>query len=114
MSSGKGQPIHINTTEFLRRSRSAGVEATGMVVALLTFGNGQPFAWDTRAVAQFLTREHPRHPMTPAALEGMRESLLRFFVVLADGRWAPDPAVFSPKPVGFAADVVDGNPGTES
>jgi len=50
------------------------------------------FVFDPAAFAALASNR--REAITAADIEAMRGDLLRFFLVLPDGRWAPSPALF--------------------
>jgi hypothetical protein len=103
------RPIWIDVSamrEVLRDIESPAT--TGVMMALLNYTGSpyHPFRWEPAKIAAFVnTSLRKRDHISVTDLESMRPSLLKFFVELPDGRWVPNPALFS---------ATDGNPGAAS
>lgn len=100
MSDDRGDVVWINV-EALNKADRGDVAGIGLAMQLLTqvyFPTKQPFVFDPEALAKRMTARDA----TPESLARLRDAAAKFFTILPDGRWAPNPEFFS---------LTDGNPG---
>lgn len=113
MQARSSRPLFINVESFQAASREASVEAIGVVMSLIGAfmpeGAGALVFDPVKTAPALRGRLSPGsaafHEITPEFLDRMRPDLVRFFTVLADGRWALNPDMFS---------AIDGNPDAAS
>jgi hypothetical protein len=90
--------------EAMRKVKCGDLAGKGLAMTLVFAiwePSREPFAYDADAIYERL-KAAGHTGIKREDLENHREGAKRFFVELADGRWAPSPEFFS---------VTDGNPG---
>jgi hypothetical protein len=95
MTDQEGEPIWINVIE-MRKTRSS-LACQGMVmdfISVLWWPTKEPFAFDPENIADRMNAIFTRREYTAANIRAHERELRRFFVILPDGRWAPDPKFF--------------------
>ncbi len=55
----------------------------------------EPVLPDVERIVERLNRSLPRHNLSVAVFEEHRPDIEKFFTVLEDGRWVPNPGIFS-------------------
>jgi hypothetical protein len=95
MDEGGGDGIWINAEEMLKTRGS--LVCHGMVMDLLMViwaPTKEAFRFEPKALAERLNAIFPRREYSADLLLKHEHELLEFFVVLPDGRWAPNPKYF--------------------
>ncbi len=93
-----GEAIFLDTEVMLQKGGETGLIAVAMamdIIMVLWWPTKEPVLPDTERIVEHLNRFFPRRDYSVPLFEKNKADVEKFFTVLADGRWVPNPEIFS-------------------
>lgn len=88
--------VYISNVAFDRALSGCGTRWASRVVPIIVFSSrGQPVELTVTLVQSLVARVRQETEALCATYPEIRDEMTRFFIPLADGRWAPSPEFFS-------------------